>query len=183
MTIRINTVLTRQIIAFGILVVLASQFNARASGPLWEAITYNNAERAKALVNLGADVNQKNGYGNPIIHHAVGEGNAEIVELLIKKGADVNTKGQFDRVALHYANKKGIAKILLANGATVDAPTNYGETPLHWAASAVNSLDIQGRVDLVEFAETLVLHGADVNKKTGAGRSSGLCDLSDGGRE
>ena len=87
----------------------------------------------------------------------------------ISKGADVNLKGQFDRVALHYANKKGMAKILLGHGALVDAPTNYGETPLHWAANGENGFGKQ--VDLVEFAETLITNGADVNKKTGEGRS------------
>ncbi|MEQ6342905.1 MAG: ankyrin repeat domain-containing protein [Gammaproteobacteria bacterium] len=50
-----------------------------------------------------------------------------------------------------------------------DAPTNYGETPLHWAASGVNGFGKQ--VDLVEFADVLISHGADVNKKTGEGRS------------
>lgn len=62
-----------------------------------------------------------------------------------------------------------MAKVLLNHGAIVDAPTNYGETPLHWAASSVNSLGQQ--VDLVEFAEVLIAHGANVNGKTGAGRS------------
>lgn len=143
--------------------------SAHAESFLWDAVSSNNIEKAKTLIAFGADVNQKNRLGNPLIHHAVSAGNTEIVELLISKGADVNAKGQFDRVALHYANKKGMAKILLAHGATVDAPTNYGETPLHWAAEGVNGFGKQ--VDLVEFAEVLIAHGADVNRKTGEGRS------------
>lgn len=151
------------------LVALALIPSAQAESFLWDAISSNDIGKAKTLIALGADVDQKNRYGNPIIHHAVSGGNAELVELLISKGADVNAKGQFDRVALHYANKKGMAKILLAHGATVEPPTNYGETPLHWAAQGINSMGRQ--VDLVEFAETLIKHGADVNKKTGQGRS------------
>jgi len=143
--------------------------SAQAESSLWDAISSNDVGKAKTLTALGADVNQKNRYGNPIIHHAVSIGNAELVELLISKGADVNAKGEFDRVALHYANKKGMAKILLAHGATVEPPTNYGETPLHWAAHGINSMGKQ--VDLVEFAETLIKNGANVNKKTGQGRS------------
>lgn len=143
--------------------------SAQAESFLWDAISSNDVGKAKTLIALGADVNQKNRYGNPIIHHAVSIGNAELLELLISKGADVNAKGQFDRVALHYANKKGMAKILLAHGATVEPPTNYGETPLHWAAHGINSMGKQ--VDLVEFAETLIKHGADVNKRAGQGRS------------
>lgn len=156
---------------YALVVIVAIGFVplAQAGSFLWDAITYNDIGKAKTLISFGANVNQKNSYGNPIIHHAVSEGNPEIVELLISKGADVNAKGQFDRVALHYANKKGMAKILLAHGALVDAPTNYGETPLHWAANGINSFGKQ--VDLVEFAETLIANGADVNKKTGEGRS------------
>lgn len=142
---------------------------AQAESFLWDAVTNNDLGKAKTLIAFGAGVNQKNSYGNPILHHAVSVGNAEMVELLISKGADVNLKGQFDRVPLHYANKKGMAKILLAHGAVVDAPTNYGETPLHWAAHGVNGFGKQ--VDLIEFAETLIANGADVNKKTGEGRS------------
>lgn len=150
-----------------IALVLASHVQAESF--LWEAVTNSDLGKAKTLITFGAGVNQKNSYGNPILHHAVSVGNAEMVELLLSKGADVNLKGQFDRVALHYANKKGIAKILLAHGAIPDAPTNYGETPLHWASHGINSMDTQ--VDLVEFTETLIKYGADVNKKTGEGRS------------
>lgn len=151
------------------LITLVLAPHVLAESFLWDAVTNGDLEKAKTLISFGAGVNQKNGYGNPIIHHAVSVGNAEIVELLLSKGADVNLKGQFDRVALHYANKKGMARILLVHGAIPDAPTNYGETPLHWAANGINSMSKQ--VDLVEFAETLIKHGADVNRKTGQGRS------------
>lgn len=152
-----------------VFVVLALTSSAQAESFLWDSVSNNDIGRAKTLIARGADVNQKNSYGNPIILHAVSIGNAELVELLISKGADVNAKGQFDRVALHFANKKGMAKILLAHGATVEPPTNFGETPLHWAAHGINSMGKQ--VDLVEFAETLIKHGANVNKRAGQGRS------------
>lgn len=151
------------------LMTLALIAPAQAESFLWDAVTNNDLGKTKTLIAFGAGVNQKNSYGNPILHHAVSVGNAEMVELLLSKGAEINLKGQFDRVALHYANKKGMAKILLAHGAIADAPTNYGETPLHWAAQGINSMGAQ--VDLVEFAETLIKNGADVDKKTGEGRS------------
>jgi len=155
--------------ALAVLIAMGFTLHAIAGNILWDAISRNDMGKAKILITIGADVNQKNSIGNPILHHAVSSGNPELVEVLISKGADVNAKGQFDRVALHYANKKGMAKILLAHGATVDAPTNYGETPLHWAAEGVNGLDKQ--VDLIEFVDVLISHGADVNRKTGEGRS------------
>ncbi|WP_296639339.1 ankyrin repeat domain-containing protein [Thiobacillus sp. 65-1402] len=155
--------------ALAVLIAMGFTLHAIAGNILWDAISRNDMGKAKILITIGADVNQKNSIGNPILHHAVSSGNPELAKLLISKGADVNAKGRFDRVALHYANKKGMAKILLAHGANVDAPTNYGETPLHWAAEGINGLDKQ--VDLVEFAEVLIAHGADVNRKTGEGRS------------
>jgi ankyrin repeat protein len=164
-----RTILGQSIHVLSGLLLLALMPSAQAESVLWDAISSNDIGKAKTLVALGADVNQENSYGNPIIHHAVSGGNPELVELLISKGANVNGKGQFDRVALHYANKKGVAKILLAHGATVDAPTNYGETPLHWAASGVNGFGKE--VDLVAFADILIAHGADVNRRTGEGRS------------
>ena len=127
-------ILGRLIYILTALMMLALIAPAQAESSLWDAVTNNDLGKAKTLIAFGAGVNQKNSYGNPILHHAVSVGNAEMVELLISKGADVNLKGQFDRVALHYANKKGMAKILLAHGAIVHAATNYGETPLHWAA-------------------------------------------------
>lgn len=169
MKILAGTSLGRLIHILTALMVLALIAPAQAESFLWDAVTYNDFGKAKALIAFGAGVNQRNSYGNPILHHAVSVGNAEMVELLISKGADVNLKGQFDRVALHYANKKGMATILLMHGAIVDAPTNYGETPLHWAAQGVNGFGKQ--VDLIEFSETLIANGADVNKKTGEGRS------------
>jgi cytohesin len=121
-TIRINPGLLIYVLS----VLLGSALipSAHAESALWDAISSNDIGKAKALIAAGAGVNQKNAYGNPIIHEAVSSGNRELVELLIAKGANVNAKGQFDRVALHYANKKGMAKILLAHGATVDAQTN-----------------------------------------------------------
>lgn len=160
---------TQSVSALAVLVAMGFTLHAIAGNILWDAISRNDMGNAKILITIGADVNQKNSLGNPLLHHAVSSGNPELVELLVSKGADVNAKGQFDRVALHYANKKGVAAILLAHGAIVDAPTNYGETPLHWAAQGVNGLGKQ--VDLVGFANVLISHGADVNRKTGEGRS------------
>lgn len=71
-----------------------------AESALWDAITMGKYEQADKLIRFGlfVNVNQKNAYGNPLIHHAVSAGTPELVELLISKGADVNAKGQFDRL-------------------------------------------------------------------------------------
>lgn len=143
--------------------------HALADSFLWNAISSNDIGRAKTLIALGANVNQKNSIGYPILHHAVSQGNPELVELLISKGADVNAKDRFDRVALHFAFKKGMAKILVAHGAIVDAPDDHGETPLHHAAKGYAGVPKEA---LLEFADVLISHGADVNRSTGKGKGN-----------
>lgn len=58
----------------------------------------------------------------------------------------VNTPDNAGYTPLHYAARKGyvdICKILLQNGALVDAQTKSGHaTPIHKAAAAGNSLHI-----------------------------------------
>jgi ankyrin repeat protein len=169
---KFNDMEIRSVVAATVfLLMLATSQPIRAESELWNAFTMHRYEQAEKLIRHGwfVNVNEKNSYGAPLIHHAVYEGTPALVELLISKGAKVNAMGRTNIVALHLANRPGMAKMLLSNGALVDAPNNFGETPLHWAASSVNSLG--GQADLVEFAETLIAYGADVNKRTGNGRS------------
>ena len=58
--------------------------------------------------------------------------------MLITKGANVNAKAKERWTPLHYAtggNDRGIAELLIANGADLNAKNaNDQITPLHWAA-------------------------------------------------
>lgn len=73
-------------------------------------------------------------------------GDEERVRSLIAKADNckgiVNTPDNSGYTPLHYAARKGhvdICKILLQNGALIDAKTNSGQaTPLHKAAAAGN---------------------------------------------
>jgi len=136
---------------------------AHAGSRLWNEISLGHLAQARQLIESGADVNERNDLGAPILLHAVFDGDAELVKLMLSKGADVNAMGLHRTTALHLANKKGMAAVLLAYGAKVDAATDNGETPLHWAAKRVNELGRQ--VDSLEFARVLIEHGADVNKE------------------
>jgi len=86
-------------------------------------------------------------YSADQIQAAVEADDVDRVALLIKLGApvDVEIPGEFELELypdpingklLHWAAEKGhldLAKLLLANGAQVDAKNNYGVTPLHCA--------------------------------------------------
>jgi hypothetical protein len=95
------------------------------------------------------------------IHDAAKAGEAEQVEGLIAAGAAVDEKDVFDKTALHFAaenGRTGVARILVAKGADVNAKDFQNSTPL-FAAS-------QGYDEIVEL---LIGSGADVNQKDTVG--------------
>lgn len=72
---------------------------------------------------------------------------------LLLEGADVGVRDEFNRTPLHYAGSAGIAKILLENGAYIDAESRDSETPLHRAVDRDN----------YEVTSLLLRFGANVN--------------------
>jgi ankyrin repeat protein len=102
------------------------------------------------------------------IHDAAAKGKQATVVALLKENSDlVNSRDKFGNTSLHVAvkhNRVGIAEVLLANGADVNARNtdvdrvprrdNAGETPLTLAL-----LSYEHR----EMMELLLTHGADAN--------------------
>jgi len=85
---------------------------------------------------------------------AAAKGKPHLQRLL--KSRDINTTDSENWTALHFAAHEGIVaavKVLLAEGASVDAEMPAGWRPLHLAAQ-------QGKKDVVEL---LLKAGADVN--------------------
>ena len=87
-------------------------------------------------------------------------GDFEDVRRRLAEGENVNAKEGDERTPLHYASTKKIAKLLIKNGAHLNAESKCG-TPLH---SAI----YYGRK---EIAELLIDNGADVNAKNNHGRT------------
>ena len=83
--------------------------------------------------------------------------------LLSIRNINVNVKDDvYGATPLHYAAENGhveIARLLLQNGADVNAKNNYGSTPLHWAAE-------QDNVDILHL---LVENGADLEAQDNYG--------------
>ncbi|MDE0716500.1 MAG: ankyrin repeat domain-containing protein [Rhodospirillaceae bacterium] len=83
-------------------------------------------------------------------------GDAERLKFLIDNGADVNSRGKYDRTPLHWANTSLAAKILVNEGAKVDARDSPSSmTPLHLAAYYNN----------VPVVEALLTFGAKIEAK------------------
>jgi ankyrin repeat protein len=70
---------------------------------LHDAARSGNLDRTKALLDRGADVNKKSGYGQTALHRAASHGHEQVVALLLERGADVNLKDDAGRTALYLA--------------------------------------------------------------------------------
>jgi len=84
----------------------------------------------------------------------------DMVAFLISKGADVNLKDSEGKTALLWASSNSLenAKILISNGAKVNAAANYGMTPFIQATLGVSS----GKVP-IEMCELLRKNGVNIN--------------------
>jgi hypothetical protein len=103
-------------------------------------------------------------WGESQLHHCAWNGfTTSVKRLLSIRNINVNVKDDWNgSTPLRYAAGKGhaeIARLLLQNGAEVNAKSNYGNTPLHWAA-------FQGHVDILHL---LVENGANLEAQESGG--------------
>ena len=113
------------------------------------------------------------------LHDAASVADISTVKRLIEQGMDVNERDDVGWTPLHYvtyfaySDSSAVAKLLIANGAVVDTETSAGSgaTPLINAAA-------RGRKDLVQ---TLIAHGADVNRTVTGGHITPLRAAADAG--
>lgn len=100
-------------------------------------------ETMKVLLDLGADVEARDGRGLAMLHHVAWGGGPEQMRVLLEHGADPNAatliqykgeKGLFVNGAtpLHLAHHGDLAELLIQFGADVEARDIMGRTPLRW---------------------------------------------------
>jgi hypothetical protein len=109
-------------------------------------------------------MNVKNRRGRTQLHYCADNGlTTSVKRLLSIRNINVNVKDDGDGwTPLHWAALNGhveITRLLLQNGAEVNAESNGGWTPLHWAAS-------QGYIDILHL---LVENGADLEAQSNNG--------------
>lgn len=124
--------------------------------PLDKAVSARKKDAAKFLISKGADIEAKDKYGNTPLIRAISTNEAAF---LIDLGANINVRDSFGSTPLHRAisqNQKGMAELLIAKGADVNARAAQGGfTPLHRAV-----FDHR-----IEFVELLLNSGAKIDSK------------------
>lgn len=117
---------------------------------------YVDKQTVQLLIDLGADVNQRDKRGMSPLDEAALHGNTDVLQLLLNHGADVNASSEYGSTPLHYTGDRGeaeAAKLLIKNGAEVNARAKNGDTPL---CRAIRSSQLK-------VTEVLLANGADVN--------------------
>jgi ankyrin repeat protein len=148
-----------------------SSFGTLSDFPmLGSAITANNVEAVRLLIEHGADVNALDGDGNGLLPWAAARGYTEIVKLMLDAGADVNARmttggitAKENASALHFAaagNHVETAKLLIDRGADVNLTEGtFGEAALHAAADE----------NFAEMVALLLDSGADPDLQSSIG--------------
>lgn len=101
--------------------------------PLCLAVAFGHPEATRALIEAGADPNQRSEAlgGVAPIHSAVFGRNLDCLRLVLEAGAEVDAPQEGGFTALHGAAQNGdlaAAKLLVARGADPKRPSERGQT-------------------------------------------------------
>jgi Ankyrin repeats (3 copies) len=126
-----------------------------AQGAVRTAVEHGNTKIVQIIIDAGADVNQRDGYGQSLLMGATTR--PEVTKLLLAAKADPNIVNEYKIGPLAAAAEQGqleVVKMLLAAGAKVNQRNPYGGTALSVAV-------MRGYKDVVK---TLIDAGADVQR-------------------
>ena len=144
--------------------------------PLLAALAGKHSECAKTLIEMGADINEKE-FGTAL-KLAVENEDVEIIKMLIEKGADLNSV-QHGKVPLHMAisqENPALIKYFVENGARIDIIDFSGLGVLHVAARTGNVaimkslVELGAKIDLVSQSGSTPLFVALENGKIEAAK-------------
>lgn len=129
------------------------------------------ADIVKYLVEKGVDIESAPDAGMTALHHAASYGHLEIVKYLLEKKADVDARDSLSHTPLHFAlqaknaaNRIAITKMLLENGADVNASAITGMT----AFMLVNSVKPYNP----ELVKMILAAKPDVNARDKQGKTA-----------
>ena len=138
-------------------------FSVLAQSPenesLFEHIKPGNLKRFKTFVENGANWNERNRFGQTLLHSASEKGLLDFVEYFVSLGVAVDAVDNVGMTAFHYACLEGyldIVKYLVSSAVDLTKTSNDGLTGLHFAS-------IGGHPGVIDFLLSL---GMDQNTKS-----------------
>ena len=135
----------------------AAWFDAGGFTPLLFAARHGDIESAGALLDAGADVNDRSADGNSALVVAAMSGHENLAEYLLARGADPDAAGA-GYTALHAAvlrSQPGLLRALLAAGADPDVPLVRGTPVPRWTYQFVFTLREKGATPFTLAAKYL----------------------------
>lgn len=122
-----------------------------------------NHTTMQLLLDHGAEIHHRDEDGSTALMWAVPEGHEHSVSFLLSHGANVKAKDDYSNTSLHWATPfEKVARLLIVNGADIDAKNVDGQTALDWCAQ-------DGQVDVLRL---LLEHGANANSQDRYGFSA-----------
>jgi len=123
---------------------------------LMKAIREFDRNKARQIIEMGADLNARDENGETVLRAAAMWGEKDIAELLINKGANLDLQNNNGVTALMYAawgRHKQIAELLINKDANLDLQDKDGNTALMSAAKFAHK----------DIAELLIKSGANLD--------------------
>ncbi|KAL7815057.1 hypothetical protein V8C44DRAFT_325221 [Trichoderma aethiopicum] len=111
---------------------------------------YGHCAVAQLMIDEGADLEARDGFGLTPLSWAAYQGHETIIKLLVDKGASLKAKnlnGQTPLLLAADQGHKAIVKLLVDKGADLEARDKLGWTPLSWASRKGHEAIIKLLVD------------------------------------
>lgn len=155
-----STAITRRrVLLAGPLAAFAIRTVAQSRAALVEAAGRGEVAQVQALLQAGADIEQRDADGRTAVLAATAGNHLALVRVLIERGADVNAKDDQQDSAFLLAGARGYTEIVratLAAGADLKSTNRYGGTALIPACH-------YGHVDTVRLLLTTAIDVNHVN--------------------